>query len=128
MNRLKYSLYLLTACMLIAGGCATRRLDSAMIHYRPIDHMSKRPEQKLLEEIRLVLKFEVSADDFLSSHSVDGHTCWIILNHEESIQPVIDRIKKEDGYQYIAVGHFDPQYRSVFGFKPKPESIIDEKK
>lgn len=127
MIRLKYIVYFLTAYIIIAGGCATQRLDSAMLHYKPKDHMRKRPEKVLLQEIREVLNYDVQEDDFLSSYSIDGHTCWIILTHEESIPIVADKIKKADGYLYIAVGRFDPQYRSVFGFSTKKEDADNGK-
>lgn len=126
MIRLKYNLYLLAAIILIAGGCATHRLDSAMIHYRPKNYMTQRPEEVLLKEIRDLLSYEVQEDDFLSSYSIDGHTCWIILNHSESAPIVAKRIKHAEGYQYLSIGKFDPQYRAIFGFKPKKEPAGNE--
>ena len=127
MNKVKYSLLLLTLLTIVLGsGCSTRNLDAAMVHYTPKDHMTKRTDQQLLTEASKLLEFEISADDFRSTYSEEGHTCWIILTHVESAPAVVDRIKDAKGYQHLATGQFDPQYRAVFGFKPQKEVIAHD--
>lgn len=119
---------LMTIGMLICLGCSTRHLDSAMIQYIPEDHMRKRTEKELLAEINKRLPFEVDEDNFLANHSVEGHSCWLILKDMNDADTATAAIKNAKDYKFITVGYFDPKYRAIFGFKPIPGLNTDDKK
>lgn len=128
MKNIQYSMCLMTACILLSGGCATRRLDSAMIHYIPENHMQKRTERELLNEVNRILPLQIKEDNFMATHSVDGHTCWIIIEDTDDVPAVSSAIKRARNYKYIAIGYFDPRYRTAFGFKPLPEPTLNAQK
>ncbi len=121
MDKFKNILKLLTVFTLLLGGCSSVSLQSAMIQYTPQNHMTKRTSDELRDEVNRLLPFNVREDDFLSTHSVEGHSCWIILEDRDNVKTVTAAIKRAQDYKYITVGYFNPQYRSIFGFKNRPE-------